>query len=448
MKNKTILLINPPSDKHYYISVQPPLGLLYIASYLRKYKLSVSVLDLNVERRWGACLKTALKEYSPGVVGLTSNFSNRFTTRKISSLIKNINPRIQVVAGGPHPTVSASDYYGCGIDYIIPFEAERRMLEFVLSEDKNNLKGIIPCDQEQNNTIFSEENRELISDLDTLPFPAYDLVNIERYYINSLKKKPIVSMITSRGCPGQCVFCSQAVFGRKWRARSAGNVVEEMLWLKEKIGAQEISIEDDNFTLDLERAHEICRLLISKKAGITWQLANGIRADKMTKELLKEMKTAGCWKLAIAPEVGDEKSLLEIKKGIALQSFRQVAQWCRELGIVYYGFFLMGFPFQTERDLKLTIDFALELNPLLMDLSKVVPFKGTTLFEEFTKTNDLSRNNITSYYDKRNNVTLEKYFRKAYMRFYGRLEKISEILKVIGPRQFFRLIRYGMEVFC
>jgi radical SAM superfamily enzyme YgiQ (UPF0313 family) len=217
-----------------------------------------------------------------------------------------------------------------------------------------------------------------------------------------------------------------------------------MLWLKEKIGAREISIEDDNFTFDLQRAHEICRLLISRKVGITWQLANGIRADRITKELLKEMKSAGCWKLAIAPEVGNEESLVKIKKGIGLQSFRQAAQWCRELGIVYYGFFLMGFPFQTENDLQQTIDFALELDPLLMDLSKIVPFRGTILFEESA----VPGNAVTSYYDKRNNAMLEKYFRKAYVRFYGRWGKISEIVKVIGVRQFFRLLRYGIEVFC
>lgn len=446
-KVRTVLLINPPTDKPYSISVQPPLGLLYIAAYLRKNGLPVVVLDLNVRKQWLADLAVALKAHDPVIVGLTSNFANRSTTRKIAASIKSMKRDIITVAGGPHPTIAPDEYRNSGIDYIIPFEAEKKMLEFVLSENRSELKGVIACEGPQNVLCSDACEKSYIQDLDELPFPAYDLIDVSKYHINSFKKKPIVSMVTSRGCPCRCVFCSQAVFGRQWRARSAANVVEEMVWLKEKIGVREISIEDDNFTLDMDRASEICKLIRSKGVGIPWQLANGIRADRVSKELLREMKEAGCWKIAIAPEVGDEESIKKIGKGIELDQFRQVAKWCTELGIVYYGFFLMGFPFQREEHVKRIIDFSLELDPLLMDLSKIVPFPGTMLFDEMKKNGSVNYEKVSTYYEKTEDRLLNQWHRRAYVKFYARPAKILQIISTIGFCQFFKLVQYGLGVF-
>jgi radical SAM superfamily enzyme YgiQ (UPF0313 family) len=423
------------------------LGLLYIAAYLREHGLPVIVLDLNVKKQWPADLALALRAHDPTIVGLTSNFANRFTTRKIAASIKNMKEGIIIVAGGPHPTIAPDEYRNSGIDYIIPFEAEKKMLEFVLSEDRSELKGVIACAGQPSAPCPSACEQSYIQDLDGLPFPAYDLIDVSKYHINSFKKKPIVSMVTSRGCPCRCVFCSQAVFGRKWRARSAANVVEEMVWLKDKIGVREISIEDDNFTLDMDRVKEICELIKSRGLSIPWQLANGIRADRVTKELLMEMKEAGCWKIAIAPEVGDEESIKRIGKGIELDQFRQVARWCKELGIVYYGFFLMGFPFQKEEHIRRIVDFSLELDPLLMDLSKIVPFPGTVLFDEMNMKGKVCLDKVSTYYEKTEDNLLNQWHRRAYMKFYIRPAKILQIIRVIGFYQFFRLVQYGIGVF-
>ena len=440
------MLINAPSDKPYYISVQPPLGLLYIAAYLRQNGLQVEVLDLNVEKRWLAHLKRALEEYNPSFIGLTSNFSNQFTTCKIATHVKSLKKNILIFAGGPHPTIAPAAYCQSGIDYIIPFEAESKTLEFILSAEKHKLKGVINCNAGQGIDPLDERHRELTANLDALPFPAYDLIDIRKYYINSFKRRPIVSLITSRGCPSRCIFCSQAVFGRIWRPRSAANVVEEMIWLKDRIGAREISIEDDNFTFDLGRASEICQLMRSRGVNMPWQLANGIRADRATKELLREMKVSGCWKIAIAPEVGDEESLARIGKGIALERFRQVARWCRELKVVYYGFFLMGFPFQSKENMENTIRFAIKLDPLLMDLSKVVPFEGTTMYKEFPALKNLYLKKATSFYCRSGDLLLDRMYRKAYLKFYLRFNKILDIIRTIGMRQFYRLVQYAWQV--
>lgn len=448
VKERTVLLVNPPSDQPYSISVQPPLGLLYIAAYLRKYGCAVAVLDLNVRHRWKTDLLSELRRCDPAIVGLTSNVSSRLRTRQVARLVKEWKQDTAVVAGGPHPTAMPKEYVGCGIDYILPFEGEKKMLEFVLSGASDKVPGIVDCRTESSGAVTPPSvSAEYVSDLDTLPFPAYDLIDISRYHVNSFKQKPIVSMVTSRGCPCHCTFCSQAVFGRQWRARSPENVVEEMVWLQNHVGAREISIEDDNFTLDMDRVSKICRLIEEGGVKVPWQLANGIRADRVTRELLLSMKEAGCWKIAIAPEVGDDASMKKIRKDIALDRFRQVAAWCKELGIVYYGFFLMGFPFQAESHVRSITDFAIELDPDLMDLSKIVPFPGTELYKEMKTAGHFSPDSISSYYEKAGNGELDRWHFQAYARFYLRPLKLWRIIRTIGFRQFWGLVRYGMRVF-
>jgi len=440
MNDQKILLLNPPCDNAYYISVQPPLGLLYIAAYLKENNIHVQLLDLNVERHWTKTLKKTITQYQPTIVGLSSNISNKCATLNIASQVKALNPFIDIIVGGPQPTIDPEAYHSINIDFLIPHEGEKVMLEFIKNRPKMAKK-------KHNVPVMLNKRNDPIADLDTIPFPAYELIDIKKYYVNSFKKRPLVSMITSRGCPSKCIFCNQMVSGRKWRGRSAENVVEEMQWLEKKIGAREISIEDDNFTFDIKRVYKICSLKQKYDIKLSWQLANGIRVNNITKDLLATMKQSGCWKIAIAPEVGDELSLKKIKKGSTLEQFRKVAKWCKELDMVYYGFFLIGFPFQSEDDIKKTINLALELDPLIMDLSKVVPFKGTELYETHPELCSHINDSTKTYYDKQNNASLEKIYKNAYYRFYLRMPKIIEIIRKIGLRSFLRFIKYGFETF-
>ncbi len=442
-KNEKVLLINPPSDKLYYISIQPPLGILYIASYLRQHGVNVKVVDLNISRNWEKDLASIVNEYKPTTVGLSSNFSNRNMTIKLASAIKELDKDVVTLVGGPHPTIEPAEYDQASIDYIIQYEAEKVILDFLTA--KNG-----PMEEfRQNETKISKiiNKYDPVWELDTLPFPAYDMISVDKYYINSYKKRPLVSMVTSRGCPSHCIFCSQKVTGRKWRSRSPENIVAEMEWLEKEIGVKEISIEDDNFTYDIDRVYQICELKRKKGIKLDWQLANGITVNKMTKELLQAMKEAGCWKIAIAPEVGDAESLKKIKKAAKIDQFRHAAKWCKELDIVFYGFFLIGLPFQTEEDMKKTVEFAFELDPLMMDLSKLVPFKGTEVYEKNPALSGRIQESMTTYYDKQSDDFLERIYRNAYYRFYSRPLKIMEIINKIGIKSFLRFVKYGLEVF-
>jgi radical SAM superfamily enzyme YgiQ (UPF0313 family) len=425
--------------------MQPPLGILYIASFLCQKGIDTLAVDLNIRMRNIKELTSFIQSYRPTIVGLSSNFSNRKLALELATFIRKVDKKITVVVGGAHPTVAPQEYSSIDIDFIIPFEAEKTMFDFVVASNRMNVKGVFPLNEKNFALLNYDFRHNLIDNLDDLPFPAYDMIDIRPYYINTYKKRPLLSMITSRGCPQSCIFCSQSVSGKRWRARSPENVIDEMKWLKERIGAREISIEDDNFTFDSERVHKICDLMQSKNIKMVWQLANGIRADKVTRNLLKAMKDAGCWKIAIAPEVGDEESLKKIKKGITMEQFRRVAQWCKELGIVYYGFFLMGFPFQDTKDMKRTINFAIELDPLLMDLSKIIPFPGTELYESISD-HDRYKRNISYYYRSQDRV-LERMYKTAYLKFYLRLPKLFQIFREIGLGQFFALMRFGIRVF-
>ncbi len=439
-----VLLLNAPCDNRFFVSRQAPLGLLYIASYLRRHGVEVSLLDLNAVPSWRSGLKEVLRRVRPAITGISVNYSSRREALEICGAVKAFDPGITVVLGGPHPTVSPGEFASGRADYIIPYEGERAMLDFVRAgAGRPALRNAFSCRQEKLADSVRAAGRELIEDLDSLPFPAYDMLDIRPYYINSYKRRPIVSVMTSRGCPNSCIFCSQAVSGRSWRARSAGNVADEFEWLSGVIGAGEISVEDDNFTADIGRVYEFCGLLRKRGINVPWQLANGVRADRLTRDLLAELRGSGCWKIAIAPEVGDDESMKRIRKGMNMEHFRNAARWCRETGMVYYAYFLMGFPFQGEKELQAIIDFAGELDPLLMDLSKIVPFPGTEIYDTLAP----GRGGDISYYYRGHDPLVERYYRKAYLDFYLRPGKLRRIISAIGVRQFCSLVRYACRVF-
>jgi radical SAM superfamily enzyme YgiQ (UPF0313 family) len=442
---KNILLINAPSDPGYFISALPPVGVLSLASFLRKNGVEVSVLDLNVDRKWRKTLCRAVRDLSPSVVGISTNFSNRAETLEIAALVKKMRGESAVVVGGPHPSIAPSEYRSADIDYIIPYEAERVLFDFLRSENGKDVPGVIVCGREDPDESLKAISRIPVECLDDLPFPAYDLVDLRKYYGSIYRRRPLASLVTSRGCPYTCTFCSQTVFERRWKAFSADYVVEEMGWLTEKLGVREILIEDDNFTFDMDRVSRICALIRKKGIRIPWQLSNGIRADRLTRDLLRDMKEAGCWKISIAPEVGDEESLKMIHKNMGLDHFRDAARWCRELGVTFFCFFLMGFPFQQKRHMENTIRFALELDPLMIDLNKVVPFPGTEFFSA-NPDRGVYRKHVTYIYRSRD-VLLEEMCSRGYRVFYGRPGKLLEIFRIMGWRQFFAFVAYAFRVF-
>ncbi|MFA5319830.1 MAG: radical SAM protein [Candidatus Omnitrophota bacterium] len=440
-----LLLINAPSDKKVFFAAQAPVGILSIAACLQRAGFAAAVADLNVSGNWQADLRRLLNSYRPGVVGISSVFSNRGDCLGIASITKSFNRDITVVAGGPHPTIAPEEYVCVDIDYVVPFESERIIPRFIASGGRCAVPGMIDCAKGEVAKQYAAIKRDPVNNLDELPFPDYRMVNLSRYQYSMNKRRPLVCAVTSRGCPAGCAFCSQGVFGRQWRGNSAEYVADLMEWIEKECGGGEIIFEDDNFTFDVERIFRLCRLIRSKKLKITWQ-ASGVRVDRISKELLRSMKEAGCWKIAFGPEVGDDESLRLIGKGLTLDDYRRAARWCRETGIIYFCYFVMGFSFQDEQKMRGVIDFAKELDPLIMTLNKLMPFPGTEVYDK-ARVEAMHRRYLSFSYSG-GDRTLEKMFKRAHLEFYLRPWKLARIAAVAGLRQFSRLAAYGFNLAC
>ncbi|MEM5806803.1 MAG: radical SAM protein [Candidatus Aenigmatarchaeota archaeon] len=434
MKKTRILLINPNYTSvggklRWTIWHTPPLGLAYIAAILVQEGFEVKILDLNVESK--SPLRIC-EEFKPNIVGITCTTPVLKSTNDLCKNIKNNFPEIITVVGGAHPSSMPKDMLvnNKSIDFIVIGEGEFTTLEIaenVENENKNfsKIKGIAFREGEK---IIITKSRELISNLDSLPFPARELLPIRKYnsHICSLKE-PEMSIITSRGCPYNCIFCCKKIFGRVFRARSACNVVDEIEHLVNRYRAREITIVDDNFTLDKERTIEICKEIIQRELDISWFTPNGIRADALDEERIKWMKKSGCHLLFFGVESGSQRIINKIKKGINLKQIENVVELCRKYEIDVGLFFMIGLPNEKEEDIKKTILFAKKLNPDIAKFGITVPFPGTSLFEELDKKGFIKNYNFEDYSlhsqpvfetEYLSSDEIMKFYKKAYREFY------------------------------
>lgn len=389
------------------------MGIAYLAAMLEKNNIEVKVLDALAEGWENEYTKDGwnfvglsnddicgrIKDYSPDVVGITIPFTtqseNAYNVAKIAKLAV---PNATVVAGGPHPTIQTENTLKClDIDYVIKGEGELSFVDFIQKfskkEDFLSVKGLAYRSGEG----IVENEKEAIKDLDSLPYPAWHLLPMEAYFkaANKVKASRSIStfrrkwatIITSRGCPYRCTFCSiQPTMGYKWRWRSPENVVNEMEYLKEHFGIQHFDIEDDNFALTKARTDAILDLMIERKLNVEWSTPNGIMAQQLDEGLVKKMKKSGCKRMIVAPESGDQNVVKNIiNKNIDLDRVENTVRWAKKYGIIVESFFIIGFPDETIEDIKTTISFAKKLRKLGVDdcaFYIATPFYGTELYYE------------------------------------------------------------------
>jgi len=395
-----VLLIN--IIPYRFDQLIPPMGLLYIASYLRKQGHSVYLFDTNefiwrVYKRFGIKsiinsflmreIKEKIKEIKPDFIGFGITFSLYLDL--IKELIHGIRRSfsdIPVAVGGANVSSNPSLFMDCA-DYVVSGEGE-------LILDKI-LKRKIPVDCK----LFSPEKN---TELDNLPHPAVDLLNLDIYF-DSVHVMPIhgisalrrwFPMITSRGCPYDCIFCSiHSTMGYKWRPRSVENVMDELGILVHKYGIKDILFEDDNISFSAERFYNMCDHIIRGNYKINWYVPNGLRFDTLNKDLLTIMKASGCQEIWIALESGEEETLRNIiKKPIDLNKARKIISLCKEIDIRVSCFFIIGFPGETTNNIYNTLNFIKELRSIGMyryELSFAAPIPGTKLYDMCLKNNYL-----------------------------------------------------------
>jgi magnesium-protoporphyrin IX monomethyl ester (oxidative) cyclase len=397
MEKMKILLINPTrsyNEKASYISkgadIGLPLGILYIAAVLDKEGYDVEVLDSLVSPHtelkqisgdrieygipWDK-LKDIIKQKKADIIGISNMFSAQINnTIRTTQLIKKIDKNIPVIVGGPHITVKAAEFLQKvnTADVAVTGEGEIAMLDLVKCyEKKADLKNVNGIVYRNNGKIISNNKRDFIKDLDELPLPAYHLIDMESYltlykkniYSRSRDEFRSLSMVTSRGCPYNCVFCSIHLHtGRAFRPHSAEYIIKHLKHVVEKYNVKQIHFEDDNFTLDIKRCEQILDGIISNKLDIKWDTPNGIRADIYSRSLVEKMKRSGCKSLTLGIESGDQDVIDNIiNKSLDLSKVEGFAKLCKEFKIPVNAFYVIGFPGETKKNIKKTIDFALML---------------------------------------------------------------------------------------
>ncbi|MBU1245477.1 MAG: radical SAM protein [Nanoarchaeota archaeon] len=423
-----VLLILPPlevaKEMEELIRVLSPLGVAYIAANLEKNNFEVSILDCLVEG-WETRkiekgnmiiglseeeIKKRIINEKPDICGVSVPFSSqKDQPHKLARIIKQVSPKIKVIFGGPHPSGNSEEVMkDKNVDFVIKGEGEVAMVKLL-----NNLKtpkkvpGIV---YRKNNQILFSGPPQFIENLDELPFPAYHLLNMDKYFEYSsdgysvrrhvAKSKRWASIFTSRGCPFNCVFCSiHNTMGYKFRPRSPKNVLDEIELLYDKYGVRTFFFEDDNFSMDKDRAKEILRGILTRKLEINWQAPNGLRADLLDDELISLMKDTNCTRVRIAIEHGDQKFLEEvIGKRLNLKVLKEAVKKIRKKGLDVDGFFVLGIPGETKETMRKSVNFAKELSAIGLNplLAMAIPLPGTRMYKICEENNFLVKKNFTS----------------------------------------------------
>ena len=446
---KSVLLVfHSAGDRKLSIDNLPPLGILSIASYLENKGIQCDVLDLTVNP------KDKIEPINYDIIGFSINISNRQISLKTIDEIKREFPAKHIIAGGSL-CISNPEYFlsNPNIEAIFVGEGEEALYEYLTFDNKEKVKGIY---WKKDTDYIYTGKRKWIENLDALPFPALNKVDIKKYNCYPKRKLPISSIMTSRGCPFNCIFCSHSM-GKKWRYRSASNVVNEIKWQVYELGVKEICIFDDNFSLDKRRAEMICNQLIEEKVPITLQFTNGLRVDCLDYNLLYKLKEAGTWLIGLAPESGNPQVLKKIKKGFNHTQIMHVRKKCKKLGIKTFGFFMIGFPFETKTDIEDTIKYSIELDCEVVEFNKVVPYSKTELYDIIVKSGYQTDNNplcVQSYHEGTINThkvgdlepeDLKDLIRIAYRSFYLRPRKMVDLLRTFSLRDLFELTYYALR---
>lgn len=443
---KKILLVNPPSWVAIYntsrisaaVPKLPAQSIGILSAVLLEEGFEVRPLDLLLAKNPYDELEAVIEEFSPDAIGVSFTTPLYGEALKIAQIAKDLDPDCLLIAGGVHPTALPEEMLlDTNFDVAVIGEGEITLPELLRTDDLTSVKGI---GFKQDGKVVLTGPREPISDLDTLPLPAWNLFDVDSYRASRItsRRNPIGGILTGRGCAYPCTFCNKSVFGKKYRKKSPSRVIEELKYLLD-CGFREIHFLDDLFTMNMDYAKEVCRLIIKDGLDFTWNLFSGLRVDTVDRELLLLLKDAGCYTVSYGVESGNEELLKAIGKSFTLYQCRSAFALTREIGLESVGFFMFGLPGETVETMEKTIDFAIELNPTYAKVTTLLPFPSTPLFEQLEADGRIkSRDwNLYNFHCTRDvwehpNLTwdqLRHYYNRFYRRFYLRPAYIAGRLK-------------------
>jgi radical SAM superfamily enzyme YgiQ (UPF0313 family) len=437
---------------------QPPLGLAYLSAVLKQCGAKVSVIDANAEQiSTDETVKRIVKS-KPDTIGISATTPLINDATSMAQQIKLSIPDSTIILGGPHPTIMPEDVLKCGyVNIVVRGEAERTMEElYDFFNGKIALDSINGISYMKNGKVVHNPNRELIKNLDELPFPAWEYFPLNKYSGIVRKTDFNLPIMTSRGCPFGCIFCYKGIFGRSYRARSPKNVVDEIEYLVDNFKIKEFSIVDDNFTLNPKRAIEICDIIIKRDLIMPWCNPTGMRVETASLELFSKLKVAGCYRVYLAVESGDQKVIDFINKNITLEQARRAFEIAKKVGLETTAFFMIGNLNENEETMNKTIEFAKELDPDFVQFTIATPYPGTEMYERIKKDGKLFierwddlvlfKGAIFEYKDL-NLKLINRMHKKAIKSFYFRPKFIVKFLmKIRSINDIKNLIHGGFTV--
>ena len=373
-------------------SNSPVLGVGYLAAVLRKNGYDVKLFDGSAFHAsyTDDQILDMIEKFKPSFVGFIMMSYRVILSYDMIKKVKQRFPSIKILAGGPHPTIVPKEVLDNGVDIVALGEAENTVLELAkFYEGKKKLKDVDGIAFKNEGKVVFTNPAKLVTNLDKIPFPARDLFNIDDYARTKEEVDCFAGQIlTSRGCPYSCTFCCNIIGGRHYRFRSPKNVIAEMVSLKRKYGVSHFNFIDDSFSINLARIKEFCKLLKKEPEleGVTWACHS--RLDFVTRELLEEIKAAGCTRITYGIESGDNETLKLVKKGplFTVEKAREVVKMTYDLGLPCTVTFMYGFPWETPTHIDRTIKVMKELSPyvyLIMRGGILVPYPGTEIYETY-----------------------------------------------------------------
>ena len=451
-----IIFVNPYPENAYGINkgtIEPPLGIGYLAAIAEENSVSCKIIDANVLRIKTDDLFFEIKKYKPKIVGISLNLYSYQVSLKLTDMIKEAFGQIVVILGGATPSSTPlKTINACKADAVVVGEGEETFREIIdnYKKEKPLFKDVNGLVYKDRGEIVKNNPRDFIKDIDKIPFPAYHLFPDFNIYKRRARKNPVAPLLTSRGCPYQCVFCSKDVFKNVCRMRSPENLIKEIDMLVKRYGVRQIDILDDNFTINKNRTERILDLIIERDYNLYFNLQSGIRTENLDQNIINKMKRAKIWKVSIGIESGDYLMLKKIKKHLDLNRALEIASMIKKAGIELYGFFMVGLPGDTPEKMQKTIDFAIKMDPDIANFCITIPFPGTELYDmvkregRFLITVDDGIN--TGFYanevfyelENMDKMMVLKYYKKAINDFYFRPRKILRLLTRIRSKDEFK----------
>jgi radical SAM superfamily enzyme YgiQ (UPF0313 family) len=366
--------------------VVQPLGIMCLAAVVREAGHEVSLVDAKAEGLNLTETIDRVMRLSPDVVGI-SGFSNEWQSfEQMGTMVKATRPEVLLIGGGPYATSCPGEILERSpFDYLVIGEGEATLIELLEAiEQGQNAEEVHGIAFRKNGQIKYTPSRSYIGDLDAIPLPAYDLLDMG-LYSKSITASPIgrrrnMTIMTTRGCPYRCIYCHN-LFGKEFRVKSVDKVLEELVLLVERYGIRNFEICDDIFNLDRDRLMEICSRIIKERLDIRLSFPSGLRGDRMDKEMIAALYKAGTVMIAYAVESASPRIQQLIKKNLKLDRICETIDETVRQGIFTHGFFMLGFPTETEDEMNMTIKFALRTKFHTASFFIVTPLQGIELWD-------------------------------------------------------------------